>query len=103
MALKYPGLDCLVVVMESWVRSLLALREALQNSLRRELRRGVHQGLNLREGPEWGVETSIVGVRMERAEENQRSSCLGEGDIGGGRTSAKIIVGAWWAQCVWRI
>jgi len=84
MALKYSSQDCLTVGMESWVCSFLALEEALKDSLQREVSRGVHQGLNLGKGWEREVEASIVEVWMERAEENQRSNCLGEGEAGGG-------------------
>ena len=52
-------------------------------SLHRVVRRGVHQGLDLGEGWERGVCFSIVEVRVERAEENQGASCLGEGLSGG--------------------
>ena len=51
------------------------------------MRRGVHQGLDLENGLEGGAEISIVAVRTERAEEIQRSSRLGEGDIRGGGIS----------------
>ena len=45
---------------------------------------GVHQGLHLEEGREREIEASIVERRTERVEENQISSCLGEGVQGGG-------------------
>jgi len=61
------------------------------NSMRRAVRRGVHQGFNLEKGRELGVETSIVEVRTVRAEENQRWSCLGEGEFrGGGSANCQV-------------
>jgi len=87
MALRYPSFDYLAITIESWVRRFLDLREDLEsveNSLRREMRRGIHQGLDLGERLERGVEPSIVEVRMGRAEENQRTSGLGKGDVEGG-------------------
>jgi len=45
---------------------------------------GVHQARDLGEGRECGVLSSIVVVGSERAEENQWSSWLGEGVLGGG-------------------
>jgi len=54
------------------------------NSWRQVVRRRVHQGLNLAQGQDQWVEDSIVEVRTFRAEEDQRSSYLGEGEIRGG-------------------
>jgi len=51
--------------------------------------RGVHQGFDRGKERERGVLVSIVEVRVERAEENQRSSCLGNGfQRRGGETPA---------------
>jgi len=47
------------------------------------VRSGVHQAFYFGEGLEWGVLSSIVAVSAERAEENHRSSWLGEGVLGG--------------------
>ena len=54
------------------------------NSFRRVVRRGVHQPFDLRDGRDRGAVVSIAAVSAERAEENQWSSCLGEGVSGGG-------------------
>ena len=60
------------------------MRMGLVNSLRSVVKRGFHQGLHLGEGQERGVCVSIVEVRVERAEEDQWSNCVGEGLAGGG-------------------
>ena len=54
-------------------------------SLWRTLRSGVYQGLDLVHGGDRGAEDSIVAVREESAEDNQRSNGPGEGDGRGGR------------------
>ena len=54
------------------------------------MRRGVHQGLHLGVGWEQGVEASIIAVRVDRVEENHWSIWLGEGVIGGGRTTQSL-------------
>ena len=59
---------------------------AVVNPLGRMVRRRVHQGLDLEEGRERGVEVAIIEVRTEQAEENQRSPGFGEGDVGVGGT-----------------
>ena len=79
MALKYPSLDCLAAVWRSRVWSFFALCVSLVNWLRRVVRRGVHQSFDLGEGLERGVWVSMVEMRVQRAEEYQWSSCLGEG------------------------
>jgi len=56
------------------------------NSLRRVVRSGVHQALDLEEGHERGAVASIVDMGAVRAEENYRSSWLGEAASGGGGT-----------------
>jgi len=48
------------------------------------MRRRVHQALDFGEGREGSVSFSIAVVSVESAEENHWSSCLGEGESGGG-------------------
>jgi len=62
----------------------LALRVAFVNSFRRVVSGGVHQALDFEEWRERGAVASIVDLSAERAEENHRSSWLGEGTSGGG-------------------
>lgn len=68
MAVKYPGLDCLVRRREAWIRGYLALRLTLVKSLGRVVRSGVHQGLDHEKGRERRTEVSIVEMRMDREE-----------------------------------
>jgi len=70
MPLKYPVLDCLSRRTESWLLSLLALRVAFVYPLGRVVIWGVHQGLDLEEGRDHGVEALIMAVRTVGAEEN---------------------------------
>ena len=55
-------------------------------SLRRAVRRGVHHGLECGEGFEFGVTDLTKAVRLLMEEENQWSSCWGEGLTEGGGT-----------------
>jgi len=57
------------------------------NSFRRVVRRGVHQLFDFGDVRDRGAVASIAVVRVERAEENHWSSCLGEGGEGGGGMS----------------
>jgi len=54
------------------------------NSLRKVVSRGVHHGFDHEEGREHGVWTSIIEVREERVEEDERSSFFREGLFRGG-------------------
>ena len=56
------------------------------------MRRGDQQALDLGEGHERGVLFSIVVVSAERAEENHRSSWMGEGVSGGGGICHSLIL-----------
>jgi len=62
----------------------VALQVVFVNSFRRVVRSVVHQALDFGEGRERGAFASIDVVRVERAEENHRSSWVGEGASGGG-------------------
>ena len=72
------------------VWSFLAFRVVFANSFWRVVRRGIHQGLDLEEGRERGVEASIIVIRAEGAEENHWASELEEGAFGGGGVSQSL-------------
>ena len=57
------------------------------NSFRRVVRRGVYQLFDIGDGRERGAVVPIAVVRAGRAEGNHWSSCLGEGEEGGGGMS----------------
>jgi len=79
---------------ESGVWTFLALQIVFVNAFRRVVRSGVCQGLDLEEGWERVVETSIVAVREETADGIHWLRWLEERAGGGGEKSQL------WSLCV---